>query len=90
MTLVHAGDTLRITALPLEQMAVLALGLALLPEEKEVLAALLAGRRVEVLEDGLEYKQYRKTAPLGIYRKFVSLERELREMGVVVIRNRRG
>lgn len=87
MTLEHMGERVRITHLPLEQMAVLTLGLGLLPEERTVLTALLEGRRVEVLESGLEYKQYRKSAPLGVYRKFVSLERELRELGVVVIRN---
>ena len=87
MTLEHTERGLRVTFLPLEQMAVLTLGLALLPEEKAVLAALLEGKRVEVLESGLEYKQYRRTAPLGVYRKFVSLERELRELGVIVVRN---
>lgn len=90
MTLERMENGLRITFLPVEQMAVLALALALAPEEKEVLEALLAGKRVELLEDGLEYKNYRKSAPMGVYRKFVSLERELRELGVVVIRNRRG
>ena len=90
MTLERTENVLRITSLPVEQMAVLSLGLALLPEEKEVLTALLEGKRVELLEEGLEYKAYRKSAPMGVYRKFVSLERELRELGVVVIRNRRG
>lgn len=90
MTLEQTDRGLRITRLPLEQMAVLTLGLGLLPEERTVLTALLEGRRVEVLESGLEYKQYRKSAPLGVYQKFVSLERELRELGVVVIRNGRG
>ena len=55
--------------------------------ETEVLAALLAGVRVFVLRDALEYRRYRKTAPFGVYRRLVVLERELREMGVVVVRN---
>lgn len=90
MTLERMENGLRITSLPVEQMAVLTLGLALCSEEKEVLTALLAGKRVELLEEGLEYKTYRKSAPMGVYRKFVSLERELRELGVVVIRNSGG
>ncbi|HJA63610.1 MAG TPA: hypothetical protein H9719_05680 [Candidatus Intestinimonas stercoravium] len=88
MTLEERGDALVITRLPLEQMGLLALGLALTGEERRVLEALLQGRKVRVLETGLEYKEYRKTAPLGVYRKFVALERELREMGVCVVRDR--
>lgn len=90
MTIERVGETVCITDLPLEQMAVLTLGLGLVAEERAVLSALLEGKRVEVLETALEYKKYRKTAPLAVYRKFVSLERELRELGVIVIRNRRG
>lgn len=56
-------------------------------QELQVLAALLAGVRVYVLRDGLEYRQYRGTAPLGVYRRLVGLERKLREMGVIVVRN---
>ena len=55
--------------------------------ETEVLAALLAGIRVCVTREALEYRQYRKTAPLGVYRRLVAMERELREMGVIVVRN---
>lgn len=58
--------------------------------ETEVLAALLAGARVYVLREGLEYRQYRASAPLGMYRRLVALEREMREMGIVVVRNGRG
>lgn len=88
MTLEVKGDELIITHLPVEQMGVLALGLVLEPEERQVLEALLSGRKVRVLETGLEYKQFKKTAPMGVFQKFVALERELREMGVCVIRNR--
>ncbi|UQT49025.1 hypothetical protein M5E87_03005 [Flavonifractor plautii] len=53
-------------------------------EETEVLAALLAGARVRVERDALEYRRYRRTAPLGIYQKCAGLERRLREMGICV------
>lgn len=56
-------------------------------EEMEVWAALLAGARVYVPREALEYRKYRKSAPMGVYRKCVALERELREMGLVVVRN---
>ncbi len=56
-------------------------------EETQVLAALLAGAKVYLPREGLEYRQYRKIAPAGIYRRLMALERDLREMGIVVIRN---
>ena len=50
----------------------------------DLLAALLAGARVRVERDALEYRRYRRTAPLGIYQKCAGLERRLREMGICV------
>ncbi len=88
MMLEERGGELVITHLPVEQMGILALGLALAPEEKRVLEALLAGQKVRLLESGMEYKQYKRTAPMGVFQKFVALERELREMGICVIRDR--
>ncbi len=88
MRLEERGGDLVITQLPVEQMGILTLGVALCGEEKQVLEALLSGRKVRMLESGLEYKQYKRTAPMGVFQKFVALERELREMGVCVIRDR--
>ncbi len=88
MTLEERDNELIITHLPVEQMGILTLGVALCDEERRVLSALLAGRKVRALESGLEYKRYKKTAPMGVFQKFVGLERELREMGVCVIRDR--
>ena len=88
MELEERDGALVITRLPVEQMGALALGLALSDQEERVYRALLEGKKVKVLETGLEYKGYRKTAPLGVYQKFTSLERELREMGICVVRNR--
>ena len=88
MRLERRGEELVITWLPVEQMGLLSLGAALGQEEKTVLEALLRGERVILLREGLEYRQFKKTAPLGIYQKFVSMERELREMGVIVARDR--
>lgn len=81
-------DGLTVTRLPVEQMGSLALGLALTDEEGAVLRALLEGKRVRVLESGLEYKDYCKRAPMGVYQKFMALERGLREMGICVVRDR--
>lgn len=84
MILERRAEELAITWLPVEQMGLLSLGLALGPEEKMVLEALLRGERVTLAREGLEYKKFKKTAPLGIYQKFVAMERELREMGIIV------
>ena len=82
MTLQETPSGLLITHLPLEDMALLALALPLTESVQRVLTALLEGRRVAVADDALEYKRYRRTAPLGIYRKFVAMERQLHEMGL--------
>ena len=81
MTLEWRGRTLVITWLPVASMAACAPQTA---AETEVLAALLAGARVRVERDALEYRRYRRTAPLGIYQKCAGLERRLRERGICV------
>lgn len=88
VTLREEEGALVITHLPIEQMGMLVLGLPLNGQARQVFERLLSGGTVKVLEAGLEYKQFRKCAPLGVYKKFVALERELREMGICVIRNR--
>lgn len=88
MELEERGGTLVITRLPVEQMGSLSLGLALTDQEGTVLRALLEGKKVQVLDSGLEYKDYRRCAPLDIYQKFMALERGLREMGICVVRDR--
>ena len=84
MTLEWRGRTLVITWLPVASMGRLAACAPQTAAEAEVLAALLAGARVRVGRDALEYRRYRRTAPLGIYQKCAGLERRLREMGICV------
>lgn len=86
MTIKHENGALIIAELPIEQMAFLSMGIPMDEEIAEVLTALLSGKRVGLSVEGLEYKRYKKTAPLGAYQKFMGMERELREMGVYVIR----
>lgn len=86
MTLERKGNERIITDLPIEQMAFLAMGIPIDREITEVLNALLSGERVVLSAAGMEYKKYKKTAPLGIYQKFMGMEREIREMGIVLIR----
>ena len=49
-------------------------------------AVLLAGARVCMGREALEYRRYRRSAPMGIYQKCAGLERRLREMGICVTR----
>ena len=85
MRLEWRGRTLVITWLPVDSMGRLAALAPGRPGETEVLAALLAGARVYLDRRAMEYRRYRRTAPAGIYRRCLSLERRLREMGVCVI-----
>lgn len=87
MTVRWQGNCLWIMTLPVDAMGRLASCAPQGEAETEVLAALLAGARVLVPREGLEYRQYRKSAPLGVYRRCMALERKLREMGVLVVRN---
>lgn len=85
MRLEWRGRTLVITWLPVDAMGRLAALAPGSPGETEVVAALLAGARVYLDRRAMEYRRYRRTAPAGIYRRCLSLERRLREMGVCVI-----
>lgn len=86
LTLEERGESLVITRLPVEDMALLSLAAPLDEGLRRVIERLLQGGRVGLVQAGIEYKQYKKTAPLGVYQKFVGMERQLREMGIYVIR----
>ena len=82
MRLEWRGSTLVITWLPVDCMGRLAALAPGSPGETEVLAALLAGARVCLDRRAMEYRRYRRTAPAGIFRRCLALERRLREMGI--------
>lgn len=87
MKIEEIGGEIHILELPVESMGLLSLGVALWDEEQQVLQALLQGKKVRMHHSAMEYKKYKKTAPMGVFRKFVALERSLREMGICVIRD---
>ena len=62
MTIEWRRRALHITWLPVASMGRLASCAPLTDEEEEVLAALLAGAKVCMSREALEYKRYRKTA----------------------------
>ena len=69
VTICWRGTCLWITFLPVDAMGRLAACVPAHRAELEVWAALLAGKKVYVSRDALEYRRYRKSAPLGVYRK---------------------
>jgi len=83
VTVTETSAGLLITHLPLEDMVLLALVLPLTEPVRQVLTALLEGRRVAVCDDAFEYKRYRRTAPPGIYRRLIAMERQVRQLGLV-------
>lgn len=87
MRLTRREDGLHITDLPLEDMSLLTLAAPLNDGVRTVLEELLSGGRVVVAAQAMEYRRYRKTAPMGIYRTFTAMERVLREMGIIVTRH---
>lgn len=86
MTVEWRRRALFITWLPVASMGRLAACAPQTPEEHEVLAALLAGAKVYLGREALEYKRCRRTAPREIYARLMGLERRLREMGICVAR----
>lgn len=65
----------------------LALGNSTSEEERFILKMLMKGRKVYVLDEGIEYKRYKETAPKALYKKFMSFEEEICKFGVVIIKD---
>lgn len=84
MTLEWRGRTLVITWLPVASMGRLAARAPASRAASTSVSAAVWGAQVRVERDALEYRRYRRTAPLGIYQKCAGLERRLREMGICV------
>ncbi len=83
MTVEERPDgTLLIQKLPIEELAFLSLAVPFTPDCRRVIEALLHGRRVVLMPEASEHRQYRKTAPRAVYQKFVAMEREVHALGV--------
>lgn len=65
----------------------LAVGHSVSDEERFILKMLMKGKKVYVLEDGIEYKRYKKTAPKALYNKYMSYEDEIINFGVEIIKD---
>ena len=48
---------------------------------------IMKGKKVYVLDEGIEYKKYKDTAPKALYKKFMSFEDEICKFGVEIIKD---
>lgn len=78
-------DVVIVSSLCLRGLSNLASGVSVSDEERFILKAIMMGKKVYVLESGIEYKKYINTAPTELYKKYISFERELRMYGVQII-----
>ena len=65
----------------------LALGNSTSDEERFILKMLMKGKKVYVLDEGLEYKRYKETAPKALYKKFMSFEDEICKFGIEIVKD---
>ena len=84
-TSVKEGDALIIPKLTLTMMANLANLNSSKDEETFVLEMLMKGKRIFILEQGLEYRRYKDTAPKQLYNKFLNFEKQLLNYGIEIL-----
>lgn len=79
------ADILIIPQLPLKAMANLATLVTNEPAEEFIIRMLMMGKEVYVLENGLEYRRYKNTAPRALYSKYLDFEKQIKINGVQII-----
>ncbi|MCC0782465.1 TIGR02536 family ethanolamine utilization protein [Clostridioides sp. ES-S-0108-01] len=65
----------------------IALGNSTSEEERFILKMIMKGKKVYVLDEGIEYKKYKDTAPKALYKKFMSFEDEMCKFGIEIIKD---
>jgi ethanolamine utilization protein len=79
------ADIAIVSKLSIKSMANIATLTGINEEENFIINMLLAGKKVYVLESGLEYRKYKSTAPRALYNKYLSFEKDLEVYGIDVI-----
>lgn len=79
------GDVIIVSTLTIKSMANLATLVGTNDEENFIIKSLMEGKKVYVLEDGLEYRKYKNTAPKALYNKYLDFEKELKLYGINLI-----
>lgn len=80
-------DILIISKLCMRGLSNLALGNSTSDEERFILKMLMKGRKVYILDEGIEYKRYKETAPKTLYKKYISYEDEIKTFGVEIVKD---
>lgn len=78
-------DVLLLARLSVVTMAYAANGISGNPEASCILRGLLSGKKVFVLEQGIEYRSFRESAGKNLYRLYLQQEETLKNIGVEVI-----
>lgn len=78
-------DILLISKLCIKGLSNISQGICTTKAEKFALEMLLKGKKVYVLEDGIEYRKYKNTAPKVLYNKYIKFEEELLAYGIEII-----
>lgn len=80
-------DVVIVSKLCMRGMCNLALGNSTSNEERFILKMLMKGKKVYVLDEGIEYKRYKDSAPKTLYNKYRSYEDDICKYGVKIIKN---
>lgn len=79
-------DIIIVSKLCLRGLYNLAQGNSVSEEERFILKMLMRGKKVYVLNEGMEYKKYKMTAPKMLYNKYIKCEEDLKGFGVKIIK----
>lgn len=76
-----------ITAMNNTMLSNLALGIGYTKEERILLEALLQGKHIYVLEDRIQYHNYKNTASKNLYNMYMEYEKKIQQYGIQLINN---
>lgn len=79
------GEIVIIPTLSLKAMANLATLVISEAQEEFIIKMLMMGKKVYVLESGLEYRRYKNTASRALYNKYLDFENQLKIHGIQII-----
>lgn len=80
-------DAVIVSKLCMRGICNLALGNSFSDEERFLLKMLMKGKKIYVLDEGIEYKHYKETAPKTLYNKFRDYEDDICRYGVKIIKS---
>lgn len=84
---IKESDIVIVSRLCLRGISNLSIGNSTSNEERFILKMLMMGKKVYIMEDGLEYKRYKPSAPKALYNKYIAFEQELKKFGVNVVKD---